>query len=214
MCVCKAVGMSTTVRARNARGQGNLLRAEVLRAVDRLVGDDERFRPKALALREVAREAGISAPAIYQHFANKEELIEAAVTEGFELLTESMRLAGNDCGDDAKATDILAAQARAYCKFADRHRGFFRLMFTSAALIEHAADAPEAVEALSAQWAKASSGLREQGVATQLPPDQLAMFIWSAVHGRITLARVLNVTPDDLNAFVDALIAEILAVVG
>jgi len=205
--------MSTTARARNLRGQGNLLRAEVLDAVDRLVGDDARFRPKALALREVAREAGISAPAIYQHFANKEELIEAAVTEGFDLLTESMRAAEDDCGETAKATDILAAQARAYCRFADRHRGFFRLMFASGALIENTADATEAVEELSAQWASAASGLREQGVRTQLPPDQLAMFIWSAVHGRITLARLLNTTAEDLNEFVDALITEILAVV-
>lgn len=206
--------MSTTARTRNVRGQGNLLRAEVLDAVDRLVGDDERFRPKSLALREVAREAGISAPAIYQHFANKEELIEAAVTEGFDVLTESMRAAEIDCGENPKATDILAAQARAYCRFADRHRGFFRLMFTSGALIENTADATDAVETLSAQWAGAASGLRAQGVKTELPPDQLAMFIWSAVHGRITLARVLEATEDEQDAFVDALITEILAVIG
>jgi AcrR family transcriptional regulator len=206
--------MPSSTRERNARGQGNLLRAEVLSAVDRLLGDDSRMRPKALALREVAREAGIAAPSIYQHFANKDELIEAAVAAGYRTLVESMRTAAADCEGDASATDVLAAQAHAYCRFADQHRGFFRLMFNSAALIDTVDDATGGAADVANQWTQATAGLRAQGVRTELSPPQLAMFVWSAVHGRIVLTRVLGITGVDvLDEFVDGLIAEILAVV-
>jgi AcrR family transcriptional regulator len=207
--------MPPTTRERNARGQGNLLRAEVLSAVDRLVGDDSKMRPKSLALREVAREAGIAAPSIYKHFANKDELIEAAVADGYRTLIEAMKSAASDLGAQASATNVLAAQARAYCRFADQHRGFFRLMFNSAALIDTVDDATGGVAELAAQWAQAVSGLPEQGVRTEQSAEQLAMFVWSAVHGRITLSRVLGSTGvDRLDEFVDALITEIVSVLS
>lgn len=120
--------MSGTTRERNARGHGGLLRREVPEAVDRLVGDDERMRPKALALREVAREAGIAAPSIYQHFRNKDELIQAAVSEGVDLLVQSMGDAAARYRARARPSDRLAAHARAYCRFAEEHRGYFRLI--------------------------------------------------------------------------------------
>jgi AcrR family transcriptional regulator len=206
--------MPPTTRERNARGQGNLLRAEVLSAVDRLVGDDTKMRPMSLALREVAREAGIAAPSIYKHFANKDELIAAAVAAGYRTLIDAMRAAASDCGVEAPATDLLGAQARAYCRFADQHRGFFRLMFNSAALVDTVDDATGGATELAAQWAQATSGLPRQGVRTEQSPQQLAMFVWSAVHGRIVLSRVLgSPSVGKLDEFVDALIAEILAVV-
>jgi AcrR family transcriptional regulator len=207
--------MPPSTRERNARGQGSLLRDEVLSAVDRLLGDDSRMHPKSLALREVAREAGIAAPSIYQHFASKDELIQAAVATGYRTLIESMRSAASDRGPDAAATAVLAANAYAYCRFADEHRGFFRLMFNSAALIDTVDDATGGAAQLAQQWAEATSGLRDQGVKTELPPPRLAMFVWSAVHGRITLSRVLgSADVGEVDEFVDALIAEILAVVS
>jgi AcrR family transcriptional regulator len=207
--------MPSSTRERNARGQGSLLRAEVLSAVDRLLGDDSRMRPKALALREVAREAGIAAPSIYQHFASKDELIEAAVAAGYRTLIDSMGAAAALCEGATSATAVLAAQAHAYCRFADEHRGFFRLMFNSAALIDTVDDSTGGATDLAEQWAQATSGLRDQGVKTELPPLELAMFVWSAVHGRIVLSRVLgSASVGAVGEFVDGLIAEILAVVS
>jgi hypothetical protein len=86
-------------------------------------------------------------------------------------------------------------------------------MFNSAALIDTVDDATGGAAELAEQWATATSGLREQGVMTELSPPELAMFIWSAVHGRIVLSRVLGTADvNHLDRFVDALIAEILAV--
>ncbi len=206
--------MRSSTRERNARGQGELLRAEVLSAVDRLLADDNKMRPKSLALREVARETGIAAPSIYNHFASKDELIAAAVAEGYRTLVQAMRDAGADSSAEASGTDVLAAQAGAYCRFADQHRGFFRLMFNSAALVDTVDDIGGVAE-LAAQWAEAVSGLREQGLRAEQSVEQLAMFVWSAVHGRVVLSRVLGSTVvATLDEFVDALIAEILAVLS
>jgi AcrR family transcriptional regulator len=203
----------TTGRERNPRGQGNLLRVELLAAVDRLVGDEVRIGPKWLSLREAAREAGIAAPSIYPHFASKERLIDAAITEGFSMLVESMRSAGNACGEDAEATDVLVAQARAYCEFADIHRGFFRLMFNLGPPVDRSVGPHVGVIALSRQWASATAGLHNHGIETTLSHDQLAMFIWSAVHGQITLGRALfpfDTGVQDLHSFIDTLLREVV----
>lgn len=204
----------TTERERNPRGQGNLLRAELLAAVDRLVGDEVRIGPKWLSLREAAREAGIAAPSIYPHFASKDQLIEGAITEGFSILVESMRAAGEACGEGAKATEVMAAQARAYCEFANIHRGFFRLMFNLGPPVDPRVGPNVGVIALSKQWASATAGVRNQGMKTTLSGDQLAMFFWSAVHGQITLGRALHTAFEDLDSFIDTLMAEVVSVVG
>lgn len=70
--------MAGPTRQRNVRGQGALLREEILAAAIRVV--DAAETTQEVSLRGIAREAGISTMALYPHFANREELL-AAVTE-------------------------------------------------------------------------------------------------------------------------------------
>ena len=198
--------MTKAARERNARGEGNLLRAEILSAVDRLVGDEHRIGPKWLSLREAAREAGVAAPSIYPHFANKDQLIESAITNGFDMLVEAMRSAARNASEQgATSTDALTAQARAYCQFADSHRGFFRLMFNLGPPIDENLGAA----ALFAQWVGATSELYARRAQTTASHKELALLIWSAVHGRITLGRALRTRFEELMSSIDILIAEL-----
>lgn len=81
-----AAQASSGQRPRNARGEGERLRMEIIEATLRLIADQERMRPVPLSLREVAREAGITAPAIYRHFTGKDELVRAALDHLFGVL--------------------------------------------------------------------------------------------------------------------------------
>jgi AcrR family transcriptional regulator len=205
-------------RERNERGHGDRLRVELLDALARLVGDDDRMAPLPVSLREVAREAGVTAPAIYRHFATKEDLGAAAVEDGFARLLAAMQEAGASAEADPAAA--LAAQARAYCRFARDHRGHFRLMLRWIGPAAGEAAGPSAgargAADLARQWRRAVTRLREQGIELTRDEDDAATLVWSTVHGRLTLDAALGtVWPDPaghgvedfVDRFVDSLVA-------
>jgi AcrR family transcriptional regulator len=223
----QAVLMATarTPRERNERGQGDRLRVELLEALARLVSDDERMAPLPVSLREVAREAGVTAPAIYRHFATKEELGDAAVADGFERLLDSMRAAEASIAQPGSAGDpaaALAAQARAYCRFAREHRGHFRLMLrwigpspTGGGYGATSAGTRGAAD-LAGQWRRAVTRLRERGIELTRDEDDAATLVWSTVHGRLALDPAVGaVWPDPTGAgveqFVDRFVASLVA---
>ncbi|MEV0793889.1 TetR/AcrR family transcriptional regulator [Kribbella sp. NPDC050459] len=87
-----------TTRSRNRRGQGELLRREIIDAALRMLnelGDDE-----ALSLRAVAREVGIAATSVYIHFADRDELVFAALEQCTVDLLRDLEEAETSAGDD------------------------------------------------------------------------------------------------------------------
>jgi AcrR family transcriptional regulator len=74
-----AISSTSPARGRNRRGQGELLRRDIIDATLRMLnelGDDE-----ALSLRAVAREVGIAATSVYIHFADRDSLVFAALEQ-------------------------------------------------------------------------------------------------------------------------------------
>lgn len=101
---------------------GNLKAAAVEEGLRRvtLSGD-----PRSLSLREIARALGVSATALYRHFPDKDALLGAIASRGFEMLIEAQRDAV------AKAAgNPLAAAGRAYVHFAFQHSALFRMIFS------------------------------------------------------------------------------------
>jgi AcrR family transcriptional regulator len=200
-------------RERNPRGQGERLRADTIAALARLVADDERMRPVSVSLRELAREAGVTAPAIYRHFPSVNEVAWAVALDGFARLLAAMDEAA---GTGGSGTDRLIAQAQAYVGFAADYRGHFRLMFlVEPTLFGVSADAaPPALELIE-RWRRAASGLRDDGVAVG-DVDAAAMYLWTAVHGRIALSPLINSVWEmgDVRRFVELMVREMVAVGG
>jgi AcrR family transcriptional regulator len=75
-----------------------------------------------VGLREVARRVGVSAPAAYKHFVDKDDLMATVATEGFRELASELRAAA-DGPDPAIAIGLV------YVEFARTRQGLFRLMF-------------------------------------------------------------------------------------
>lgn len=199
-------------RERNPRGQGDRLRDEVLEALVRLVDDDDRMRPLPLSLREVAREAGVTAPALYRHFENKDALARTAELDGFERLVAVMDAADATVESESPG-ERLTAQAKAYCRFALENRGFFRLMFKAGpGGFEQVNTAPSAAAELAERWRLAVLRLRDQGIELTQSPEQAAMFIWSSVHGRLALASTMDaVWPlGDVDDYVEKLVDSVV----
>src|SRR3954471_1001502 len=80
----ESTGAAGSGRTRNRRGEGALLRDEIVTAAERLL--EREGNEEALTLRSVAREAGISAPSIYTHFADRDAIVETVLDIAFQRL--------------------------------------------------------------------------------------------------------------------------------
>ena len=66
-------------RTRNKRGEGAQLRTDIVRAAARLLDEGTE---QNVTLRSVAREAGVSAPSIYSHFADTDACVSPVLSIG------------------------------------------------------------------------------------------------------------------------------------
>jgi AcrR family transcriptional regulator len=113
-------------RRPNARGQGELLREEIVEAALRMLNelaDDE-----ALSLRAVAREVSIAATSVYLHFPDRDALVLAAMRRCHEEL-----LAGGDKADAAHSDPAARLRARilAQVAWAEEHPGLYKVLHES-----------------------------------------------------------------------------------
>lgn len=147
------------------------LRSTLLEVADQLIDEGD---AGAFSLREVARRAGVSAPATYRHFRDKEALLAAVAGKGFDDFGRALSEAV------AAADDPLAAMGQAYVRFAVARPGRFRLMYGPA--IAERGRYPE----LQTAWMAASESLRA-ALMSRSPsaPDAAvtSLKLWCMVHG-------------------------------
>jgi AcrR family transcriptional regulator len=86
---------------------------------------------EGLALRAVAREMGMTAPALYRYFGSREDLVEHVVADIYDELTGELE-AVRDAAEPATTPGRLMAVARAFRTWATTHHEEFGLLFGSA----------------------------------------------------------------------------------
>ena len=113
-----------STRRRNQRGQGQLLRAELLDAALRVLEDPE--NEGRLSVRAVASEAGVAPQSVYLQFPDASALRWAAFTRLFEVLAVHLDAATQVATDPRGALD---AWAGAYVSFALQNPARYQAMF-------------------------------------------------------------------------------------
>jgi AcrR family transcriptional regulator len=155
-----------------------------------------------LSLREVARNAGVSATAVYRHFPAKEDLLKALAERGLAMLAEQQQWAAVKAGGGAVA---FAQTGRAYVRFALANPNLFRLIFihTPARL----KPGGQSAEGLPAR-------LLQDYVAYALGPKATdekifvgALQAWSLVHGLSMLILDEQVDRKAAEAVIDRVIS-------
>lgn len=81
---------------------------------------------QSLSIRKIADAIEYSVPVIYDHFENKEAIMEEFAREGFRLLSETILQAKEGSNDPAEQ---LKKIADAYWNFAFKHKEYFQLMY-------------------------------------------------------------------------------------
>ena len=113
-------------RPRNPRGQGAQLRTDLLDALlVLLAGSGD---PEDISIRAVAKAVGVSPTAVYQHFADRDAMLDAACDRAFEHFAE-MLIAATAPADGP--FDRLSAAGLAYLHYAEAEPGLYRVLFSN-----------------------------------------------------------------------------------
>jgi AcrR family transcriptional regulator len=138
--------------------------------------------PEAVTMRAVAERVGVTATALYRHFADKETLLREVVGEGSRLLGSHLFRALEASTPLAR----LRSTADAYLDFALAQPQAYRALF----------DAPQDDDAspVALQQGAVRRFLRDRvreamdaGDLAEGDPDGTALTLWALVHGLATL---------------------------
>jgi AcrR family transcriptional regulator len=166
--------------------------------VQAALAEAEQGGPEAISIKALAKKLGVSQPAPYRHFADREALLAAVTAEAFRQFSAVLREAIRKPSKRSK----LSRFAQATLSFGLRRNGIYRLMFASRTMAcatkdseLHAAAMETLALLLEALEAPAVGLLRER----------YALQIWAAVHGVVMLAeqglltgKIANVSREEL----------------
>jgi AcrR family transcriptional regulator len=196
---------STTAAARSTRGyhHGDLRAALLGEGLRRL---EVLGNPGDISLRELARNVGVSATAVYRHFPDKAALLSALAVHGLNELAEVQQAAARAT---APGSSEFAEIGRAYVRFALARPGLYRLIFT------HAMAGPQTLPLTEEPCESPAVLLRSMvarslgGRASEAQVQVVALRAWSLVHGlamllldrqlpqelaEVTIENVINAT--------------------
>jgi AcrR family transcriptional regulator len=167
-------------RRRARRGEGEALREEILAAAVALLLETE--NEDAVSIRAVAERVGVSPPAIYLHFSDKEALLEAVCVEAFAEF--DTRVAAAASVDDPVAA--LEAIGRAYVSFALDRPEHYRFMFMRRppeGISEPTAAELETMNGLSLVITNVRKAQQAGLIDADKDPILISYALWCAVHG-------------------------------
>ncbi len=160
----------------------------------------EHVSVEQLSLRDIARQVGVSAPALYRHFPDKDALMGAIATRGFEMLADAQRQAM----EGREAAEAFIASGRAYVRFAIAKPSLFRMIFSCAVKQTHPFETPPEDSA---------AALLVRTIASLLDPEApeadrmvAAMRAWSMVHGLAMLILDAQVPLKDIDTMIERVI--------
>jgi len=87
----------------------------------------EEVGPDKLSIRAISEQVGVSATAVYHHFANKDELLSHLAAQGFAQLESVL----GQCQQGIDKKNKMQVISRQYMLFAFEHPAMYQLMFGS-----------------------------------------------------------------------------------
>jgi AcrR family transcriptional regulator len=213
----------TDHRSRNPRGQGERLREALLEAAIELLA--EAGDVEALSVRAVTAHVGVTPTALYLHFANRDELLEAVKDSCFRELRGYVLAAEREAATDPR--EQAQHMCMAYLRFAAELPGHYRVLFHT-----QTQDAPADPVLVHARTREAPAGgaaaasvtdIRGpqsgadafadlvRGVQRCLPPERdafgVAVMVWAGMHGYAMLRESLRRFPlPDASSFIKQLL--------
>ncbi len=182
---------------RKKRGEGHTRREEILQAAKELFLE---LGYEATTIRRIADRVGVSAPALYLYFQDKEQMMLALCDQTFAVLIESITEIENTVTDPRER---IRRFGEAYLKFGLAHPDEYKLIFLGTNI-------PESVRKLGHRMPTddpTRPGIggalvfqrlvtmlveaKEGGLKLNYPPDTCAELCWMGIHG-VVAALILK----------------------
>ncbi|MGF1665925.1 MAG: TetR/AcrR family transcriptional regulator [Acidimicrobiia bacterium] len=198
-----AVARENPGRRRARKGDGELLREEILDAAEALLV--EHRTKEAVTIRAVADKVGVSAPSIYLHFADKDELFYETCRRVFEVL--NLRLVEALADQEGTVVDRMLRAGHVYIAFGLEHPRQYVTLFGAnsqdAIPLDQIENDP-GVHAFQLLVALITAGVEAGELDRELDIQATAVAVWAAVHGTVNvlitkrgMETALNIPPDD-----------------
>lgn len=176
-------------RKRNARGQGEQLRSELIEAAISLLarlGPEEPF-----SLRAVAKEANVAAPSVYLHFQDRNALFLAVLEKLFEEQISLRKIAEEKAAEaGGHAWEKLLARSMDMVKFALEKSGHYKVMFEGrvVARLEDPRAAAFGLPLLDRSKELIAEIIKDNPAPrVSQDPERLALLLWAGTHGIVSL---------------------------
>lgn len=186
-------GFSTVLPAgRKRRGEGHTRREEILQAAKELFLEQGY---EATTIRRIADRVGISAPALYLYFRDKDALLLALCDQTFGYLMESIDELEKTVSDPMERVRRFG---EAYVRFGLSHPDEYRLVFLGAYIPEpirktgHRAATEDPTQPgvggalVFKRLVAALAELEASGTKLKYPPDTCGELCWMGLHGLVS----------------------------
>ncbi|MBB5076264.1 TetR/AcrR family transcriptional regulator [Nonomuraea endophytica] len=182
---------------------GNL-RVALLDAAERVLREQGADQ---LALRDLAREIGVSHAAPRRHFPNRQALLDALAVAGFARLDSTLRTAMAGAGEDFASR--VRATMTAYTRFATDNAALLELMYTS----KHRPDAKQIAEAAEAPFGLMIELILQGQAECKLQEGDTArigIVLFATLQGIAALINGKLVPPELLDGLVETAVEQFL----
>jgi len=194
-------------QGRRAYHHGNLREALIDAALDLIA----LHGPDGFTMADACRQAGVSTAAPYRHFADRNALLEAVCSRGFEQLGVYTTSAKE--GEEKGSVASIVAGGLGYLQFALDHPALFRMMFVHDPDLRPRPVAEETGRACFSNLLMAVSEHFDMTGRGGQDPMPIALKLWALVHGLASLkidGALKVIAPD---AETEALIAAATAAI-
>ncbi|MDP2496868.1 MAG: TetR/AcrR family transcriptional regulator [Candidatus Palauibacterales bacterium] len=141
---------------------------------------------EGFSMRQLARRVGVTAPALYRHYENKEAVLAEVVGEAYERL---LRYLSRALEGDTPVERFRRA-GRAYLDFALENARLYQMLYASRDVLGMERMSEEARSqacAIGQFWRDRVREVMDAGFLEEADPEQVAVTLWSHAHGLIAL---------------------------
>jgi len=139
-----------------------------------------------LSMRSLAKEVGVTAPALYRHYDSKESVLVDVVGEAFKVFSQYLYRAL----EGRTPMERFSLTGKWYLAFALEHPRYYELLHTAHELMGHDALPNDATDHACATGQFMVDRVREgmeSGMLKAGPSEPVARTIWAHAHGLVSI---------------------------
>ena len=138
------------------------------------------------SMRKLAREVGVTAPALYRHYESREHVLADVVREAYAEFTGKLYRAL----EGPTALDRFVRAGDGYLDFALKHPRWYQILFTAPEQLGMG-KLPDDIEAMGCAvhqfWVDRVRECQDAGLLKEGDPMQISLTMWAHAHGLVSL---------------------------